>query len=210
MKKSINSLSIAVAIFMLNGCDQESNEKINNNALQKVTENVQDGLNTEEWNITNTIPYPDQASSMVYEVIKNGGQPDVKAMKGLSFPNDQSIIDFVAKGDEGANVRAQQLAEKLGVTIKEEKIAGVVVRYITPSTIDPKHKNRLFIHTHGGAYILNSGLAGTGEAILIAHYSKIAVVSIDYRMPPIHPFPAAIDDVLSVYKKLIKNHDSKS
>ena len=167
-------------------------------------------FNDEGWKIVNTIPYPDQASQLVYDAIKMAGQPNVAAMKSLSFPNDQAIIDFVQKRDAKAAAGAQQMAEKLGVTVKEEKIAGVIVRYVTPPKVEPKHKNRLFIHVHGGAYILNGGYGGTGEAIVIAHYSKIAVVSIDYRMPPAHPFPAAIDDVLAVYKELIKKHDPKT
>lgn len=162
------------------------------------------------WKIDNTIPYPDQTSQMVYDAIKMAGQPNVNAMKSLSFPNDQALIDFAQKRDSAGSVRAHQLAEKLSVTVKEGKIAGVIVRYVNPPKVDPKHENRLFIHIHGGAYILNSGYSGITEAILIAYYSKIAVISIDYRMPPVHPFPAALDDVLGVYKELIKKYDPKS
>jgi hypothetical protein len=39
--------------------------------------------------------------------------------------------------------------------------------------------------------------AGLTEAILIADGTGITVLKMDYRMPPKHPFPAAIDDVIA-------------
>ncbi|MBV8572344.1 MAG: alpha/beta hydrolase [Acidobacteriaceae bacterium] len=62
----------------------------------------------------------------------------------------------------------------------------------------------------GGAYVLFGGLAATSEAILIAHYTGAETVSIDYRMPPDAPFPAAVDDSVAVWKDLIKTHNPRS
>jgi hypothetical protein len=76
------------------------------------------------------------------------------------------------------------LAERLKVTIKEEKIAGVTGRRVTPANINPANRNRLFVNTHGGVYVVNNRRAGPTEAILIAHRANIPVHSIDYRMPP--------------------------
>ncbi len=162
------------------------------------------------WLICNTIPYPDQASEMVLDAIKMAGQPDVAAMKKLSFPSDQAMNDWARKEDAENGKKNKELANKLGVTVKEKEIAGVTVRYVSPPKVAQKNKNRLFIHTHGGGYVLNGGWASVAEAIQMAHYLKITVVSIDYRMPPAHPFPAAVDDVLLVYKELIKTRDPKT
>ncbi len=60
----------------------------------------------------------------------------------------------------------------------------MTARNVTPADIDPANENRLFVHVHGGAYVLNGGSAGLPEAILIANRAKIPVMSIDYRMPP--------------------------
>jgi acetyl esterase/lipase len=43
--------------------------------------------------------------------------------------------------------------------------------------------------------------------VLLADACKTRVLSIDYRMPPDHPFPAAPDDVLAVWKAVLKDHD---
>ena len=58
--------------------------------------------------------------------------------------------------------------------------------------------------------MLGAGRAGLPEAIIIAHLVKIPVVSIDYRMPPEHPFPAALDDVLAVWRSLLAERPAKA
>ena len=61
-----------------------------------------------------------------------------------------------------------------GQALAEEKIAGVTVYSVTPANINPANKNRLFVHTHGGAYVLNGGRAGLTEAVLVAHRANIS------------------------------------
>ena len=84
----------------------------------------------------------------------------------------------------------------------ERQIAGVTIREITPSSLDPANAGRLLIHLHGGGYVLSGGEAGLGEGILGAHYARMRVISVDYRMPPDHPFPAAIDDAMAVWNEV--------
>jgi len=44
------------------------------------------------------------------------------------------------------------------------------------------------------------------EAIPIAHLTGIPVISIDYRLAPEHPYPAAINDILAVYRGVLERH----
>jgi epsilon-lactone hydrolase len=85
-------------------------------------------------------------------------------------------------------------------------MGGVPVYVVKPATIAPENRDRVLVHVHGGGYVSFAGKAATPEAIMMAHYGQIAVVSVDYRMPPDFPFPAAVDDAVAVYKAVIQSH----
>jgi acetyl esterase/lipase len=57
---------------------------------------------------------------------------------------------------------------------------------------------------HGGGFDSDSG--SYTETIPIAYYTQIPVVAALYRLAPEHPFPAAVDDAVAVYRELLKTH----
>ena len=81
---------------------------------------------------------------------------------------------------------------------------------MTPNKVDPRHEGHLFLHVHGGAYVLSGGDASVTEAAMVAAAAGIPALSIDYRMPPEHPFPAAVEDVVKVYRHLLQSRSAKS
>jgi acetyl esterase/lipase len=88
------------------------------------------------------------------------------------------------------------------VNVEETTTAGVRTDIITPlSTTDGK---RVLINLHGGGF--NSDSGSLIEGIPIAYLAKIKVVSVYYRLAPENPFPAAVDDVVAVYKELLKTY----
>lgn len=101
------------------------------------------------------------------------------------------------------------LRARLGVKVEPTKIAGVNAFVVTPNDIPEQNRNRLLVHVHGGGYVFFPGESGTREAILMAAYGKYKVISIDYRMPPDHPYPAAMDDAMAVWKEVVKTNDPK-
>jgi acetyl esterase/lipase len=54
------------------------------------------------------------------------------------------------------------------------------------------------------------GAAGVMEAVLIANRARLQVLAVDYRMPPAHPFPAAVDDAVAVYRHMLENRPASS
>ena len=100
------------------------------------------------------------------------------------------------------------LKEKLGVDVESTKIAGVNVFIVTPKNLAANNKDRLLMHLHGGGYVSGSGESALPEALLLASYGGYKVVSVDYRMPPDFPYPAAMNDAMAVWKELVKTNKS--
>jgi epsilon-lactone hydrolase len=116
---------------------------------------------------------------------------------------------IVAQSAAGMAADVPGLLAKLNVKREQMVIAGVRVYLMTPATLTPKNRERLLVHIHGGGYVLFPGDAGNPEAILMAAFSHMKVLSIDYRMPPDFPYPAALDDAIAVWRELVKTHDPK-
>ena len=115
----------------------------------------------------------------------------------------------VAAGAQAIEKNIPSLLTKLNVKVEPTLIDGVKAFVITPAVIAPQNKNRLLIHVHGGCFVSNPGLSGTTEAIYMAGLEHIKVISVDYRMPPDHPYPAALDDAMKVWSATAKTHDPK-
>jgi epsilon-lactone hydrolase len=106
----------------------------------------------------------------------------------------------VAKAAEAVERGLPGMREALKVKIEPMTIDGVKAFMLTPAVIPPQNRNRLLIHLHGGCYVNGPGESGTGEATMMAGFGGFRVLSVDYRMPPDHPFPAALDDAIAVWK----------
>jgi epsilon-lactone hydrolase len=96
------------------------------------------------------------------------------------------------------------MKEKLGVTVEPATIGGVKCFIVTPRTIPDANRNRLLVHVHGGGYVFGPGEAGLFEALLLSGIGGFKVISVDYRMPPDFPYPAAMDDAMAVWKEAVK------
>jgi acetyl esterase len=64
----------------------------------------------------------------------------------------------------------------------------------------------LFIH--GGGHGLGAIESHDGACRALAERSGVQVLSVEYRLAPEHPFPAAVDDCFAAYEWLVKNADS--
>jgi acetyl esterase/lipase len=94
------------------------------------------------------------------------------------------------------------------VNIEPLTMAGVQTDIITPLMMPDENKTRVLINLHGGGF--NSDSGSLIEGIPICNLAKIKVVSVYYRLAPENPFPAAVDDVIAVYKELLKTYKPRS
>jgi len=90
------------------------------------------------------------------------------------------------------------------VNLATTTVAGVPVRVITPLTIPAAKRGRLLINLHGGGF--NSDSGSLTETIPVASITQTRVVAVLYRLAPEHPFPAAVEDAVAVYREELKTH----
>ncbi|WP_254049870.1 alpha/beta hydrolase [Novosphingobium sp. TH158] len=66
--------------------------------------------------------------------------------------------------------------------------------------------DRAVLYIHGGAFIVGGGEAAGLAAAQIADMIGLRTLSVDYRMPPDHPFPAGLDDCVEAYRLLLESY----
>lgn len=103
-----------------------------------------------------------------------------------------------------ASPEAERMLEKYGVSCIDDVIAGVPVHRLSPKNPVARHEGKVVLYIHGGGYVLGQGITGILEAVPLVGLEGWETVSVDYRLAPDHPFPAATDDVFAVYRALVK------
>ncbi|KAJ1643110.1 hypothetical protein LPJ64_005083 [Coemansia asiatica] len=69
----------------------------------------------------------------------------------------------------------------------------------------PLHrKEQILLHFHGGGFIVGKAAAYRRVLAKMSEDCSARVLSVDYRLAPVHPFPAQIHDVLVAYKHLLQ------
>ena len=86
------------------------------------------------------------------------------------------------------------------VTVTEAALGGVRTAEITVDEIEPRH---VVLYFHGGVYVISDAFLAAGLASEVGRRTHAKVISVDYRLAPEHPYPAAVDDALEAYDSLL-------
>ncbi len=93
------------------------------------------------------------------------------------------------------------LPRAIGVDVEQSELAGVPVDWL-------RHKqareDKILFYLHGGAYVIGSRRTHRQMVTHIARAARVTAVVPEYRLAPEHPFPAAIDDAVAVYRALLQ------
>ena len=163
------------------------------------------------WHIApRVLPLPQCASPEIIDVLKKIKPPNPEARRHFEPKSKAEWESLIAYAKSRGEETTKAWAVKYHVKIEKKRVEGVDLYMLKPSHYDPALRNKLFVYLHGGAYLFGGGLSGLKEAILIAKRVGIEVVAPDYRMPPQYPYPAALEDVVKLYKKLLQAHSSRS
>ncbi len=101
-----------------------------------------------------------------------------------------------------------------GAPLPMARVEGV--RIPTPSggiggrlyVADERDTDRLLVYFHGGGFVVGSLNSADTVCRFLARHAGVAVLSVDYRLAPEHPFPAAQEDALAAFRFAVDQADA--
>jgi epsilon-lactone hydrolase len=96
-------------------------------------------------------------------------------------------------------ISAQPLPDE--VTVTAATLGGVPTAEVTVVGVELRH---VVLYFHGGVYAIGDAFLAAELASQIGRRTQAKVISVDYRLAPEHPYPAAVDDALAAYEALLQ------
>jgi acetyl esterase/lipase len=106
-------------------------------------------------------------------------------------------------GGDVASMRAGMDAATAGFTVPPEvrfepvDAGGVPAEW---TTAPGAREDRALVYLHGGAYCLGGIASYRGLTARLSRLARLRVLSVDYRLAPEHPHPAAVDDAVAALR----------
>jgi len=154
------------------------------------------------------IPFPrsisEEAQATLRRLVNEDGVP-LNALHQPPQPDDfDGWMQLKAIADAQYGAAIAQLAGQLRASVETIEIDGATVHIATPA--GPKTDGAVYLDLHGGGLIFGGGDICRIGTQMQADQLGLTCWGIDYRMPPQHPYPAALDDCLVVYRKLLGSY----
>jgi epsilon-lactone hydrolase len=123
----------------------------------------------------------------------------------------QTVIEMLRAGPRGESLSIEQMRrgyETLaaaapppeGATFETVDAGGIRAEWVRP---DDAADDRIVFYLHGGGYVLCSPLTHRALVTRIARACGARALTVDYRLGPEHPFPAAVEDAVAAYGWLL-------
>jgi acetyl esterase/lipase len=156
----------------------------------------------------NTEIAPD-GTAYIQRIVPIPSTISAQARKWLARPvspaaGPSSLAEWRAREDRRRRKDGSIALRKYPARVAHGEMAGVPVTIVIPPTAAGKRRDFVLIDVHGGAF--ETDCCSLVESIPLANLLGAEVIAVHYRMPPEHPFPAGIDDVIAVYRAVLKNH----
>ena len=120
-------------------------------------------------------------------------------LKKEVFDSNTSIVEFRERCEKGAS-KFSKIPQ--GIAVKAQIIETMKSEWLIPDGSNP---NKVILYIHGGGYVSGSC---SDHRSFVANFAKttgVQCLNFEYRLAPEHPFPAALDDSVIIYKWLISS-----
>ncbi|RFS86624.1 alpha/beta hydrolase [Actinomadura spongiicola] len=106
---------------------------------------------------------------------------------------------------EKVRTQLEDAREEPHLPVREVRTpGGVPIRIICPDRFDA-----VYLHMHAGGWIVGSARASDAANARLAAECGVAVASVEYRLAPEHPYPAALDDCVAAARWLAENAETE-
>jgi acetyl esterase len=102
-------------------------------------------------------------------------------------------------------LEATKRAPLPGVEATELRIGDLAARLYRPT--EATEPSKLLVYYHGGGWVIGDLDSHDDLCRFLAKHAEVRVLSVDYRLAPEHPFPAAVDDAISGYRYALEYAD---
>ncbi|MFV0930958.1 alpha/beta hydrolase [Pseudomonas jessenii] len=121
--------------------------------------------------------------------------------KTLSFNSTDSSITGLRQA-YSEMCRAFTPPRPAGLYVVDFELAGVAVRSYQPPVSPSAGGVPCIVYLHGGGWVVGDLDSHDFICAELASTLGVLVIAVDYRLAPEHPFPAAFDDCLKVWRAL--------
>lgn len=90
--------------------------------------------------------------------------------------------------------------------VETKEVSGVTVYVARPENISAERDKYAYLIIHGGAMVYGEGLFAQAVALSGMREANCSTYSVDYRVPPHFPYPAALEDTVAVYQALLADY----
>jgi monoterpene epsilon-lactone hydrolase len=113
---------------------------------------------------------------------------------------------YIRQMDDGLQQMMAPGVASSRAEVHADALDGVPAFRITPEHLQPALEGWVQLDIHGGALIMGGGESCRIMGIRAAERAGLPTWSVDYRMPPDHPYPTPLDDCMTAYRALLRDH----
>jgi acetyl esterase/lipase len=151
-----------------------------------------------------SIPAPQSVSPQARAVLT---PPATRVAGALPPVEDLDTWRLIAAGaDKEISASLTPLLAGAVSSVRSTHVGGVPAFEIVPEAVEHEQLQRIHLEIHGGGFVFGAGDACRDMGRLAADRLNLRTLSLDYRMPPDHPYPAALDDCLTAYRALLESY----